>query len=432
MSFRRCSINTRYKRIRPAIRISSPGIIFHVMTRTIVWILLFMSIGGQELLSQPVDFLLADTTNQDKIYPRYFTLDFKAQYGRHVTTGVELLEKTIEQNPYNAFEFRFGIKGYGQESWHKVFRYPTYGVGIYQAYFVPQNNLLGNPGAFYMFFNQSLLGNERINVGYDLACGLSYNFLNYHPENNPEQLAIGTAQNVVFQLEAQTGFRILKRLDGAVGIGFTHFSNGRIRTPQRGINLYHVSASLRYHPGVLYPKNGLKEGWPKVRPEPIQHLLPKFKPRWEFSVCPSVGVATPEEQVNWEDRSIHYFIATLDLSTAYHYAYFGKIGFGIDFFYDESLNEKRGTPRSTLPFEEELYWGSHILHEFMIHRIRVVTHLGITLSQREYKGKWFARIGLRYNFAKNFYFRSVLKTPEGFKADFIEWGLGYSFYRLSK
>ena len=33
-------------------------------------------------------------------------------------------------------------------------------------------------------------------------------------------------------------------------------------------------------------------------------------------------------------------------------------------------------------------------------------------------------------FAKNFYFRSVLKTPEGFKADFIEWGLGYSFYKL--
>ncbi len=400
------------------------------MIRILLWILLIVVIGGQELSSQPVDFLLADTTNQDKIYPRYFTLDLKAQRGRHVTTGVEILEETIEQYPYNAFEFRFGIRGYGQKSWHQIFRYPTYGLGIYQAFFSPRNNQLGNPGAFYMFFNQSLLGNEKISFGYDLSAGLSYNFLNYDPDHNPEQLAIGTARNIIFQIEVETGFRILERLDGSVGLGFSHFSNGRIRTPQRGINLYHLSGKLRYHMGASYRKNGLREGWPKVRPEPIHHVIPKFNRRWEFYICPSAGVATPEEQINWEDRNIHYFMASIDLSTAYHYAYFGKIGLGIDLFYDESLNEKRGTPQSSLPFEDELYWGTHILHEFMIQRFRVVSHLGITMSQREYKGKWFARIGLRYNFAKNLYFRSVLKTPGGFKADWIEWGIGYSFYKL--
>jgi hypothetical protein len=399
------------------------------MNRILLWIILIASIGGQELLSQPVDFLLADTTNQDKIYPRYFALDFKAQHGRHVTTGVEILEQTIEKNPYNVFEFRFGIKGYGQESWHQIYRYPTYGIGIYQAYFIPQNNQLGNPGALYLFFNQPLLGNEKIYFGYDLALGLSYNFLNYDPDNNPEQLAIGTAQNIIFQIEAETGFRILKRLDGAVGIGFTHFSNGRIRTPQRGVNLYHLSGRLRYHMGALYRKDGLKEGWPGVRPDPIRHKLPKFNPRWEFSICPSVAVATPEGEHLWVDRSIHYFIASIDISTSYHYAYFGKVGLGVDFFYDESLNEWRGTTYTSLPFTEKLWWGTHIGHEFMIHRFRVVTHFGITLSQRDYKGKWYTRIGLRYNFAKNFYFRGVLKTPEGFKADFIEWGIGYSFYK---
>ncbi|KPL22065.1 MAG: hypothetical protein AMS23_08480, partial [Bacteroides sp. SM1_62] len=70
------------------------------MIRLLLWIILIVSVGGQELLSQPVDFLLADTTNQDRIYPRYFTLDFKVQRARHVTTGVEILEQTIEQNPY--------------------------------------------------------------------------------------------------------------------------------------------------------------------------------------------------------------------------------------------------------------------------------------------------------------------------------------------
>jgi hypothetical protein len=400
------------------------------MIRILLWIILIVVIGGQELLSKPVDLLRADTTNQDKIYPRYFTLDLKAQHGRHVTTGVEILEQTIEKNPYNVFEFRFGIRGYGQESWHQIFRYPTYGIGIYQAFFIPQNNQLGNPGALYLFFNQPLLGNEKIYFGYDLALGLSYNFLNYHPENNPEQLAIGTAQNIIFQIEAETGFRILERLDGAVGIGFTHFSNGRIRTPQRGVNLYHLSGKLRYHMGALYRKEGLKEGWPKVRPDPVRHVLPKFNPRWEFTVCPSVGITTPEGEHLWVDRSLHYFMASLDLSSFYHYTYFGKVGLGLDLFYDESMNEWAGTPQKSLPISEELYWGAHIGHEFMIQRFRVVSHFGITLKQREYKGKWFIRIGLRYTFTKNFYFRGLLKTPEGFKADCIEWGIGYSFYKI--
>jgi len=402
------------------------------MIRIYLWIFLIVVIGGQKLLSQPVDFLLADTTNQDKIYPRYFILDFKSQLGRHVTSGVKVLQESIEQNPYSVFEFRFGIKGYGQEAWHQIFRYPTYGIGIYQAFFVPQNNQLGNPGAMYLFFNQHLLGNEKFYFGYDLAFGISYNFLNYHPDYNPEQMAIGTAQNIIFQLEAEAGFRILKRLDGAVGIGFTHFSNGRIRTPQRGINLYHLSGKLRYHMSALYRKEGLKEGWPKVRPEHIHHVLPKFNPRWEFYVSPNVGITTPEEYPMWLDRSIHYMMASLDLSMAYHYTYFGKIGMGIDFFYDESLVEKQKNPQISLSCGDKMYWGSHILHEFMIHRVRVVTHLGITLSQRDYKGKWFSRVGLRYDFAKHFYFRGLLKTPGGFKADWIEWGLGYAFYKDQK
>ena len=404
----------------------------NAMIRILLWTILLVSIGGQKLLSQPVDFLLADTTNQDKIYPRYFVLDLKVQRGRHVTTGVPILEETVEKNPYSVFEFRFGIKGYGQKSWHQIFRYPTYGLGIYQAYFIPRNNQLGNPGALYMFFNQSLLGNEKISLGYDLSTGLSYNFLNYHPEHNPEQLAIGTARNIIFQIEAESAFRILERLDGSVGIGFTHFSNGRIRTPQRGVNLYHLTAKLRYHVGVLYRKDGLREGWPKVRPEPIRHILPKFNPRWEFYVCASGGVATPEDEHLWVDRDLHYFVASIDLSTAYHYAYFGKLGLGVDFFYDESLNEQHGTPENSLPFAQEFYWGTHIGHEFMIQRFRVVTHLGITLAQREYKGKWYGRIGLRYDFTKRLFFRSTLKFPAGFKADFIEWGIGFSMYKLNK
>jgi hypothetical protein len=389
-------------------------------------VLLFLLAGANKVWGQPLDFLKADTTYRNRAFPRYLVLDLKGHYGRHLTTGVPILQETIEKNPYHVAEFRLGVKGYGSQRWHQLYRYPTYGIGFYQAWFLPQNNQLGNPMSIFIFFNPTLLGKERITAGIDLESGLSFNFLNYDPVNNPDQIAVGSAFNMHFQLEAETGFRISESFDGALGIGFTHFSNGRIRTPQRGINLYHGYARLRYHLPGIKVKNGEAGLWPVRRPESIRHELPKFRGRWEYYGVISAGMVTPEEI--WDDRSIEYLVSSISLDLARHYYYFGKAGIGFDLFHDRSMREKYRYTLATPEFQDMTFLGFHVSHELMVNRVTLVTQVGVTLTKREVEGKWYGRFGLRIDITEHFFFRGTLKTPDGFKADFIEWGLGFNFY----
>jgi hypothetical protein len=389
-------------------------------------VLNLLLIVPQFSFAQPLDFLRADTTNQGKIYPRYLVIDFKMHYGRHITTGVPILEQTIEQNPYHVAEFRLGVRGYGFKRWQQLYRYPVYGIGIYQAWFIPQNNRLGNPTSAFIFFNPRLLGKDKFSFGLDLESGLSFNFLNYDPVKNPDQIAIGSDLNIHFQLAAETAFRISRTMDASLGVGFTHFSNGRIRTPQRGINLYHACGRLRYNLPAIKGRNGSAKTWPEKRPEYIRHEIPKFGGRWEYYGVLSAGLATPEEI--WNNRNIHYFVASLSLDLARHYYYLGKAGIGLDFFHDRSMQEKYRYIKTDLTMGDLSFWGFHLSHEIMIERFTLITQVGVTLANRDIEGKWYGRFGMRIDISRHLFIRGTLKIPDGFKADFIEWGLGYSIY----
>ncbi len=389
-------------------------------------ILIFIA-AAPSAWSQPLDFLKADTSNQNKTYTRYFVVDVKGHYGRHITTGVKIFEQTIEKTPFYAAEFRLGMKGYGSKQWHQLYRYPTYGIGLHKTWFTPRENVLGNPMSVFVFFNPSLLGKEKITLGIDLSTGLAFHFNEYDPVENPEQIAIGSDINMHFQLEIETSFRILESLDGAAGIGFTHFSNGRIRTPQRGVNLPHAFGLLRYHLPVRNTINGIPDDWPARRPENIIHQIPKFKGRWEYYTVLSAGMATPEEL--WDDRSIKYFVGSMSFDVARHYYYIGKAGIGLDIFHDRSMQEPYRHTLINPDFADLTFLGFHLSHELMVNRVTLVTQVGVTLTERDTKGKWYGRFGMRIDITEHFFFRSTLKIPNGFKADYIEWGLGYNFYR---
>jgi hypothetical protein len=140
----------------------------------------------------------------------------------------------------------------------------------------------------------------------------------------------------------------------------------------------------------------------------------------------SAGLTTPEEI--WRDRSIHYLASSLSLDVARHYYYFGKLGVGVDFFYDASIAEKMRYYKIQTEFSDLNFWGFHVSHELMVNRFALVTQVGVTLTKRELEGKWWGRFGLRIDLARNVFIRGTLKIPDGFKADFIEWGVGFNFY----
>ena len=180
-------------------------------------------IGSFQANSQILEFHRKDTTDQNKTYPRYRDLEFKFQYGVHAPTGVDELEETVEANPFTATELRIGWKGYGRRKWHRFYKCPTYGLGLYQATFIPQENSLGNPSAIYAFFHAPFKRWKKTSFDYDIGIGLSYNFIGYDPETNPNQTAIGSEHNVYFNASFEYAFPISDRFNMTAGLNFTHF-----------------------------------------------------------------------------------------------------------------------------------------------------------------------------------------------------------------
>ncbi len=384
--------------------------------------------------AQTFDFHTSDTTDQNKSYPMYYTGELKYHFGAHLPTGVSSL-KELEENPFSAMEFRLGVKGYGRKKWHQFFNYPTYGLGYYQAVFHPKSNVLGNPSAVFLYFNAPFKKGKKVEFGYDLGIGISYNFIGYDPESNPDQTAIGSDANVYFAASLEARYKLSKRLEGTTGLDFTHFSNGRTRTPNKGVNLVALNTAVKYtfKPRDRRTRKRIQKDLPG-QPEFIRHVLPEHKKQWEYYVFLNGGVNT--SSINFEDRSTYYACGSMGLDVMRHYSRVGKYGLGLDFFYDASLVENYaedyGGDESKVPTRKLFYSGIHIGHELMVQRFTVVTHLGFAFREIKDKGSVYARVGLRYDVSKRFWGRVALKVPNGFVADFIEWGIGYSFFKAEK
>ena len=379
-----------------------------------------------EVVAQPLDFLRSDTLDTYRDLPFVLSISSRTQLGRHLTTGVPILETSIEKYPFTSLEFRLGFSSYGKKKWQQVHNYPDFGIGYYQCRFVPLENPVGQPRAIYAYYNQILLSSGRFSLNYDLSTGLAFHFEEYDPVENRSQFAIGSEYNMHFSFGVEGRINLTESVILGVGANNTHFSNGRIRTPQRGMNLVSLNSSIN----ILFidPVSRKRSGYSKksVLPQNIVHDLTGFIPRWEYYIIANAAVATPEHK--YSDRELVYSIFTTSLIAGRHYSYKGKIIAGIDFFYDESLSERYDIPVDEISWENKTYYGLVAGHELMINRVTLVTQMGIPLDNRNVSGKWYGRFGVRIDLIRNLFIRGTLKVPDSWKADFIEWGIGFNFY----
>ncbi|MEO7989318.1 MAG: acyloxyacyl hydrolase [Chryseolinea sp.] len=370
----------------------------------------------------------ADSADQH-IFSKNGFLQVRYQRGGFMPSGDSGVQY-IEKNPFDAIDVRYGLIGYGRKKWHQLHHYPTFGLGVTNFFFHPNNNLLGNPFATYLFFNEPLVQFKKSKLAYDFDVGLSYGWKPYDPQTNPNQQAIGSSLNFIFMLGLQYEFKLSNRLEGSIGANLNHMSNGRIRSPNRGINQYAGNVSLRYR---LAPLKSRRQSNDLSFSEPINihHDIDPFKSMLEFYAVGSAGVATTFKN---KDNHIYYLVASITTDVARHYRYNAKFGAGLDLFYDVSLKEdyQLQYPYGNVP-SRLFYWpGVHLSHEYMVHHWTLVTQAGLNLWVPKNKGVWYARVGLRYDVSKSIFLRASVRLYQKGYSDFIEWGVGYSYYKFKR
>ena len=325
------------------------------------------------------------------------------------------------EDGYKAIEARLGFQTLGGEMWQQLNHYPKYGLGIHFADEIMDRNdtTLGNPISAFLFYNIPIFRKGRFTFNANISVGLSYMGLVYDPVTNPYNDIVGSHINLYLDTDLNLEVELSQRFDLNLGYGMTHYSNGRIHLPQKGLNNWGWLAGLTYNFGGPHE--------PFRRAEFIQSEPPEFNPFEEVQLMLSVGVT--EWQPDEIPEGVHYFTSSFTADYAYRFSARSALTLGADVMYDGSLERaiKYVNPEDVTTIQK-FYFGGHLGYQYTIDKLTFLINLGTYFKHYSYDRRfYFARAGGRIRLSDHLAAHICVKSRNGIRSDWIEWGLVYSF-----
>jgi len=313
----------------------------------------------------------------------------------------------------------------GTRDWHRMYNYPSYGVGVFIGRF-DQHRELGHPFATYGFFSWPFPVSDRAQVTADFGLGVSWNWAGFDPKTNPMNTALGSA--VAYHVDADIALRYLANTRASVytGVNVAHWSNGGTRQPNLGLAVIGPKIGVRYNfASQVVPS--------RARPAD----LPRFEPAWEFVVGAAGGLknatAATNALIDFADRRRDFGAFNITAGLQRHLYRFGKVAAGTDVTYDgatgaraDLLDGERVESRapSGRRFTVGLYGG----YEHVIARFSTFVQLGTTVW-RGFEDvevpRLYQRYGVRFHLSDHVWSTFAVRTTKWRKANFLEFGVGY-------
>ncbi len=150
--------------------------------------------------------LIQGSFNPGRVFP---TNDF--------VRGQNFSNDTIDE--YKSFSLLFLKQTTGTKLWEQLYGYPVYGVGIYTASF-KETNELGTPVAVFGYFSAPFVRRQKISFNYELGLGLTFNWKNFDPLNNPNNIAISAERSVYIETGINFEYQISRKFFMGTGYGF--------------------------------------------------------------------------------------------------------------------------------------------------------------------------------------------------------------------
>jgi len=378
-----------------------------------------------------VDLSNWENLKKDQNLGEQMFVQYKFHLGNHGYTGKTFSEYLTSSTI--GHELRLGWRTDGSEDWEKALNFPLYGVGIYGGN-IGDPQYLGNPAGVYGFVQLPFLWRPKHHFNGEMAAGLTYDLVSYNATTNPNNDAIGSSVAVYFNAQIGGDIVISKAFDLTYGADLTHFSNGRTFTPNYGINIFSVNAGLRYNFNPI--ARGVKLFDPSYEPtlRPIHDKSPAGPKPKSNDLNLYLAIGTVMYQVDG-GRGPRYTTGTSYIEYARRYSHAAGFNVGIDFLYDGSIEEnvKRDSIRiaNNDPHtnKDNFFGGVHFGHSVYIQKFSIETQLGIyVIKPVDYKGDWYMRVALKYQFTKRLHAQIGLKTLNGGAADWVEYGIGYKLF----
>jgi hypothetical protein len=317
------------------------------------------------------------------------------------------IKYSVEES-INRIELTLSTSTYGRNAWDRRYRYPRLGTG-YLFTSLGNNAIYGHAHALFLYMDIPLALKERkFSAWYQISFGAAYLDKVYSVNENPLNMAISSGLNLYGCFNVNAKYRMTDRSELRAGIGFSHFSNGKLSTPNLGINSLTISAGYNYRlSGNKYKR--------ETSESPLQ--LNKHQSEVIFSF----GTKT-DDQVT----GVYYLISSFVAEYKYVPGIKYSCGIGTDFFYDESLGPNKSADEGGTYSRADLFqFGLHGAFYPRFSRLTIIIQLGTYIHANYYKySRVYSRIGMRFEVLPNVLINFSLKSHYAI-ADYLEWGIGY-------
>ncbi len=380
---------------------------------------------------------------------------FKIEYMRGIVFKHNKHLQELVKGPAQGFALSVERQVSGSEIWHNYFNLPSVGASL-GLIDLGNTEMLGQALTLYPYIQLPLLRNSHLELYARPGAGLA--FVNKYYANTPHQSgtlngingkknaangAIGSALNAFLAFGGSAELKLNRYLSLTADCAWNHLSNGSIIQPNSGINMLNAYIGLKYQPGGNKPLQKTQS-----------QFSSDFAPKFSIEVSLAGGI----RQLYYKDKN-NYGIASASLGIYRPLTAGYRMGMAADLFYDAVfgyINAPDGANRYQRTYVEKdemknkIRAGLSWQHELIFGRFTAGLHLGIYLydpikALEPYSEKGRARKGIiyPYNIDKEdgwLYTRASAKYRIGRglfavvglkthlqKAEFIEWGLGYSF-----
>lgn len=350
--------------------------------------------------------LIPDLNAQDSIPRKKYTYDvggniFKGFIIKHTDNIGHL---AISQP--TGFEVYINRNTYGNKRWEQDFNYPDYGVSL--SYFDFRNEILGKSISAITYLDLYLKRRPKSEAVLKIGTGLVYSNNPFDHEKNNKNSAISTTISYVMQARLGYNFHLNDKFKITPSLTLTHFSNGGIKLPNKGLNI--VTANI-----------GFANRINAKRPAYIKNKSPgPGKENLKLNIQLSSGLKgihnTPKEFYPFIDLSV-YVDKKINQKSAFN--------LGLDAFYNlayEAEINRDFIDEDLRPDFKRV--GLVAGHELFISKVSLLTQLGVYVYKPfETDFPIYQRYGLKYYIKDTFFASFLLKTHYG-TADIIELGLG--------